>query len=418
MIGEGSFAFVYRAIRREPLPQHCLPANTPVALKVISKSKLTNDHAIRDVIKEVEIGRKLNHPGCVKVLEVLQSASEIFIVMELVDGVELFEVIRSAPKGRLSEAVACQITTQLLSAVHYLHTECRVVHRDLKPENVLVSGEPGSATNPLQVRVVDFGLAKYIGTSQRRGRLLAGVSANRMQAESSNFHQRAGFDQRMPQRTMSTASVDSMESASSHATSPLLTTPCGTLKYNAPEAVQTMMAHGGELQRTTKGDLVKREMYSIGAVVYVMLSGQLPFTATTKSALLQQMTAGPSFASARWSNVSETAKQFVAALLHADPAQRPTAKEALGHQWTQPYAPEFSPVQNRCPAVPSPNQAACDEDDVNIADDMGRRGMALAFDAVNDQLTDDAVHNTLPSSHVPQSNFTVCAPRVIPVEED
>jgi serine/threonine protein kinase len=403
LIGEGSFAYVYKAIRKDPLPAFDMPANSAVALKVIPKSKLDCDRSIRDVIKEVEIGRKLKHPGCVRVLEVLQSATDIFIVMELVEGVELFELIRASPKGRLTERQACAITHQLLSIANYLHVDCRVVHRDLKPENVLISGEFESVQNPLRVRVVDFGLAKYIGTSQRRGRLLAGgMSANRI-AEAMHAAQRShglGFDSRLPARSMSTASVDSVESTSSHTSSPLLTTPCGTLKYNAPEAVRNMVLNGGELQRTTKGDLVKREMFSIGIVVYVMLSGQLPFTGKTKSALFEQMSEGASLASCRWACVSDVAKDFVASLLDVDPSQRPTAAQALRHPWLEPHAP--SPDRSSNKAAPSPTTE--DDDNENVAVAMGRDGMAEAFDAMNFDPDDDRPVG-LPSDRVPHTAF-------------
>jgi serine/threonine protein kinase len=194
-------------------------------------------------------------------------------------------------------------------------------------------------------------------------------------------------------RASSTASMDSLESSSSHANSPLLTTPCGTLKYNAPEAVKNMVSHGAEQQRTTRGDLPKRDLYSIGIIAFIMLSGQMPFNGKTKSALLDQMSRGASFDSPRWATVSPQAKALVSALLHVDPAQRPTAAEALRLPWmveAMGRSPAASSVDRAATTTPPPGPAGVFGTPEPVTA-LGRKEMRTVFDVMYDA-EDDTAH--------------------------
>lgn len=95
--------------------------------------------------------KKVDHPNVLKLHEIYEDKSKVFIVMELVVGNELFD--RIVDKGYYSEKNAINIIQQILSAVSYLH-EIGIAHRDLKPENLLCSGEGDDEV----VKIADFGM--------------------------------------------------------------------------------------------------------------------------------------------------------------------------------------------------------------------------------------------------------------------
>ena len=95
--------------------------------------------------------------------EVIDTPTDIFVVMEYVSGGELFDCIVS--KGRLSEDEARRLFQQIISGVEYCHAH-RVVHRDLKPENLLLSEDNS-------IKIADFGLS-HVADVQRALAWLAG----------------------------------------------------------------------------------------------------------------------------------------------------------------------------------------------------------------------------------------------------
>ena len=82
------------------------------------------------------------------------------LVMELVEGRELFDAILS--RGKFDEPSARNIFSKLCQAVAYMHAR-NIIHRDVKPENVLVTG-----VNEDEVKLVDFGLSKLVAEHGRR----------------------------------------------------------------------------------------------------------------------------------------------------------------------------------------------------------------------------------------------------------
>lgn len=100
---------------------------------------------------EGKILRNLDHPNIVKVERVCESCDETNMVMERLEGGELFQ--RIVATGGLEEAAAAKLTVQLLRALGYLHAR-RIVHRDLKPENVMLATARGDV-----VKLIDFGFA-------------------------------------------------------------------------------------------------------------------------------------------------------------------------------------------------------------------------------------------------------------------
>ncbi|KAJ8029482.1 Calcium/calmodulin-dependent protein kinase type IV [Holothuria leucospilota] len=128
----------------------CVQVGTerPFAVKVIKKS--VDQKVVRS---EVAILLRLNHPNVIKLHEIFESETELFLVLELVTGGELFE--RIVAKGSYTERDAASVVRQICDAVAFLHDN-DIVHRDLKPENLLYANMDEDA--PL--KLADFGLSK------------------------------------------------------------------------------------------------------------------------------------------------------------------------------------------------------------------------------------------------------------------
>ncbi|CAH9111932.1 unnamed protein product [Cuscuta epithymum] len=136
--------------------------NQPVAVKIISKAKMTTAISIEDVRREVKILKALSgHDNLIKFYDACEDAQNVYIVMELCEGGELLDRILSRG-GRYTEEDAKRVILQILNVVAFCHLQ-GVVHRDLKPENFLFTKRDEDA--PL--KVIDFGLSDFIKPDQR-----------------------------------------------------------------------------------------------------------------------------------------------------------------------------------------------------------------------------------------------------------
>ncbi|KAF5947476.1 hypothetical protein HYC85_013433 [Camellia sinensis] len=136
--------------------------NQPVAVKIISKAKMTTAISIEDVRREVMILKALSgHKNLIKYYDAFEDAHNVYIVMELCEGGELLDRILSRG-GRYTEKDAKAIVIQILSVVAFCHLQ-GVVHRDLKPENFLFTTRDEDAP----MKLIDFGLSDFISPDQR-----------------------------------------------------------------------------------------------------------------------------------------------------------------------------------------------------------------------------------------------------------
>jgi len=153
-LGTGSFATVKRVVRNSDKEQR--------AVKIIRKNKL-NKEELAVVHDEVEIMQRVDHDHCVKLFEIYETTSKLYMVMEILTGGELFDKI--VAKGSYSELEAASVTQTVSKALKYLHN-IGIVHRDLKPENLIYQDN----TDKAMLKITDFGLAKY---RQRGGATLS-----------------------------------------------------------------------------------------------------------------------------------------------------------------------------------------------------------------------------------------------------
>ncbi|XP_019885390.1 serine/threonine-protein kinase Chk2 [Camponotus floridanus] len=131
------------------------------AVKIIKIIDLNNGNigfnSSINIRNEVEILKKLKHPCIIQMEDIYDTPTTMYIILELMEGGELFDKIKS--KGKLSEPLAKLIFYQVVLAVHYLHKQ-GITHRDLKPENILLKN---NSDTPL-VKVSDFGMSKLVDT--------------------------------------------------------------------------------------------------------------------------------------------------------------------------------------------------------------------------------------------------------------
>ncbi|CEL94458.1 unnamed protein product [Vitrella brassicaformis CCMP3155] len=142
-IGEGNFGKVKVAVHEK--------TGEKVAIKMINKLKMQAMEMHGKLKREINILQQLKHPHVIRLYEVLDTPTHIFIVMEYVPG-ELFDYILE--RRRLSEGDARRFFQQIVSGVEYSHQNM-VCHRDLKPENVLLDMN-------LHVKIADFGLSNMM----------------------------------------------------------------------------------------------------------------------------------------------------------------------------------------------------------------------------------------------------------------
>ena len=207
-IGKGNFAKV-------KLARHTVTGRE-VAIKIIEKSQLTQS-TLQKVFREVKIMKTLNHPNIVRLFEVIEEGTKLYLVMEYASGGEVFDFL--VAHGRMKEKDARVKFRQIVSAVHYMHAN-NIVHRDLKAENLLLDAD-------CNIKIADFGFSNHfkIGTK--------------------------------------------------------LDTFCGSPPYAAPELFQGKKYDGPEV-----------DVWSLGVILYTLVSGSLPFDGQNLKELRERVLKG------------------------------------------------------------------------------------------------------------------------------
>lgn len=251
-LGLGSFAAVRLATKKDTSEKY--------ALKIVQR-KNTPQKFINFLHREVDIMKLLKHDNIVECYEFYDEPDAYTMVLEYMEGGELFD--RIVKKVSYSEREARDVMKQIVSAIEYCHF-LNIVHRDIKPENLLLL----TKDNDESLKIADFGLAVII----EEGGTISGIAG-----------------------------------------SPL---------YMAPEIID-------------KVPYAKPvDMWSIGAVAYVLLGGYPPFYADSQNDIFKLIRKGEyTFEPLYWSGVSDEAKDFISKLLTTKPDKRMTASQALMHPW-------------------------------------------------------------------------------------
>ena len=141
-VASGGMAVVYRAIQE--------PLGRTVAIKALKSSAASEEHVVTRFEREAKSLATLQHENIIHVYDFHRERGALFIVMEYVQGIDLYDLLEKC--GRLPYDVAAIIAMQVARALDYVHYRS-IVHRDIKPANVMLSRSGG-------VKVMDFGIAR------------------------------------------------------------------------------------------------------------------------------------------------------------------------------------------------------------------------------------------------------------------
>ncbi|CAG9534211.1 unnamed protein product [Cercopithifilaria johnstoni] len=236
---------------------------------------------LRDVPKarrEVELHYAANHhKNIVRILDVYENTYNqvkcLLVVMECMQGGELFTRIQQRAQSAFTEREAAQIMSEICSAVAHLHS-LNIAHRDIKPENLLYSCDGPSGI----LKLTDFGFAKHLDSADTRP----------------------------------------------------LETPCYTPYYAAPEVL-------GPEKYDKSCDMwsIGVIMYILlcGFPPFFSANG-LPMSPGMKNRI---RTGKYAFPSPEWDRVSEAAKDLIRKLLRTDPSERFTIEQTMNHKWIIHY---------------------------------------------------------------------------------
>ncbi|KAJ7064857.1 kinase-like domain-containing protein [Mycena amicta] len=130
----------------------------PLAPLVNSRASLSAQQAKTDkqrlgIDREITMMKLMKHPNIIRIYDVYEGAKELFLVLEYVQGGELFDFLVN--RGRLPAAEALEYFKQIIYGLNYAHT-FSIIHRDLKPENILIA-----SLSPPLIKIADWGMAAF-----------------------------------------------------------------------------------------------------------------------------------------------------------------------------------------------------------------------------------------------------------------
>ena len=258
------------------------------AIKTISRNHMRRLGIEKYLKTEIKNQRSLKHDNILPIIEVMISPRRYYIVMPYCAGGDLFREIKSMPNGRMTEAFAKERFRVVANAFLYCHQQ-QIVHRDAKPENILL-------TRDGKVKLADFGFSALVDKSNDDG-----------------------CDQ--PK-----------------------TSAVGTLTYAAPELLARFRDN-----TTAPYDAKKADIYSLGAVLYTMLTGlslqrrstDMSHDSTchimsdgTNSSILDGVAPGDVLPERILSSeYTPEVCNLVTAMLSLDPSNRPTIEEVVESSW-------------------------------------------------------------------------------------
>jgi serine/threonine protein kinase len=153
-VGKGQMGGVYKAV-------HAL--GQIVALKILPASRAKNTHVLGRFQREARLLTQLDHPNVVRAYQVGETNGVHFIVMEFLEGETLSDVLERRKQLPVNEAV--RLLRQALDGLQHLHDK-RMVHRDLKPANIMLIPEPAKGkpdtTWDATVKILDIGLGREL----------------------------------------------------------------------------------------------------------------------------------------------------------------------------------------------------------------------------------------------------------------
>jgi eukaryotic-like serine/threonine-protein kinase len=245
-----------------------LSLGKPVAVKILHAELMADEVVVKRFEREARHASRLEHPNLVQIIDCGQDQDSgvLYIAMELLSGRDLGQVIAQDAPLPLHRIV--RIMSQVFSALEEAHVQ-GVIHRDLKPANIMLVDRRGEQD---QVKVCDFGIAK---------------SSAFVTTGSPSLLTVRGF-------------------------------VCGTPEYMAPE-----QARGEEVDGRT-------DLYAAAVILYQMVTGEVPFTASSPVAILSQhLDHQPTPPSRKRLDVPPALDQLILKGLAKHPADRPATASSF-----------------------------------------------------------------------------------------
>ena len=242
------------------------PLGQTVAIKVLPPSRARDPELLGRFLREGRLAAKLKHPNIVRTFLLARSGDIHYLVMEHLEGETLEELV--ARRGPLPPTEGVRLIYQAFQGLQHIHSQ-GLVHRDLKPSNIMiVNGSPESAAQAT-LKILDIGLGRSL------------------------------FDE---------GKLDKLSD-------PELTTQgamLGTPDYMAPEQA-----------RNPRSADIRADIYSLGCVLYYILTGKPPFPDTNLiSQMIRHATEPPPLLKDSNPAVPDGLQQITAWMLAKDPAQR------------------------------------------------------------------------------------------------
>ncbi|RLN49543.1 hypothetical protein BBJ28_00016741, partial [Nothophytophthora sp. Chile5] len=281
-IGAGAYGVVRIGMHEE--------SGEVAAVKIVPIENPTDRRAFPALEREISALKLVKalggHRSIVDLRDVYVEGRKVCLVTELARGGELFDQI--VAYGSFSESRARDVAREIASALGFLHRH-GLVHKDVKPENILMSDRATDVANESH-----------------------GVYRKGHRHESTSLVKLADFGSAGPAGVATTQD------------------DIGTSAYLPPELLNSGLC-------TSACD-----MWALGCVLYIMLSGSHPFDLdglASDSQVEQRIKTEPiTFAYSAWNNVSPDAKDLISKLLAKDPALRLTADQMLQHPWVNASA--------------------------------------------------------------------------------
>jgi serine/threonine protein kinase/Flp pilus assembly protein TadD len=228
-IGEGGMGIVYLARDSRLL--------RTVALKVLHPNLLTDEKNLYRFIKEARLASSLNHPNICTIHDINEAEGQNFIVMEYIEGETLRDILDQ--KGALPQGEVIELVISICEGLSAIHDK-GMFHRDIKPENIMI-------TYSGYIKVMDFGLAK----------LATDVAELIAEQETDRKSWRKGYSEHVILSTLSGL--------------------LGTVSYMSPE-----QARGESIDQ-------RSDIFSLGVVLYELLTGKRPFDGELNSVILSNI---------------------------------------------------------------------------------------------------------------------------------
>lgn len=149
VLGRGSMGTVWRG--------HDLNDGSPCAIKILNPTLTTDKGATRRFIDERDIFMSVDDDAVVRVTDMVVESSTFAIVMELVDGPDLAQVLKSLPDHRLDQGTAVSLGIEVCQALAAIH-RVGIRHLDIKPANILIE-DPENVSG---ARITDFGVSEAV----------------------------------------------------------------------------------------------------------------------------------------------------------------------------------------------------------------------------------------------------------------